>query len=156
MQLGTNGFDLWVFHKQNTEPEYLLLYTSQEKADKWFNGGRFWQILGGPFQDGEEVGDSLVRPLQERGLEAKGIWAAEHTYIIYNSRRKRVEILPVFAAEIVSAKEIPLSWEHAEFGWYTAEECEKRIHFRGLKEGLKWTRNYISEVEAPAKELRIV
>ena len=35
MKLGTNGFDIWVFHKQKAEPEYLLLHISQEKADKW-------------------------------------------------------------------------------------------------------------------------
>ena len=155
MQLGTNGFDIWVFSKQSDINKYLLLHTSQEKADKWFNGGRFWQILGGPFIEGEEVAASLRRPLEERGLEAMGIWAVEHTYIIFNSRRKRVEILPVFAAEIAQPLDIPLTWEHAEAGWYTAEECEKRIHFRGLKDGLKWTRTYVSEAGDPAPELRI-
>ena len=156
MKLGTNGFDIWVFHKQKTEPEYLLLHTSQEKADKWFNGGRFWQILGGPVQEDEDIKEALLRPLQERGLEPKGIWAAEHSYIIYNLRRKRMEILPVFAAEVAAPAVIPLTWEHAEYGWYTAEECKKRLHFRGLHEGLHWTRVYVSEVDEPTQSLRVV
>jgi hypothetical protein len=156
MQFGTDGFDLWVFHRQETEPRYLLLHTSQEKADKWFNGGRFWQILGGPIQENEDIGSALLRPLHERGLDAKGIWAAEHTYIIYNRRRSRMEMLPVFAAEVTAPLEIPLTWEHSEYGWYTLEECMQRIHFRGLREGLQWTRKYISDVSEPARELRIV
>ena len=106
MQLGTNGFDLWIFHKQKVEPEYLLLHTSQEKADKWFNGGRFWQILGGPIQADEGIESAVLRPLQECALQAKGVWAAEHTYIIYNRRRRRMEILPVFAAEVACPQEI--------------------------------------------------
>jgi hypothetical protein len=127
MKLNTNTFDLWVYHKKDGIPKYLLLHTSQEKADKWFSGGRFWQI-----------------------------WAAEHTYIIYNPRRECLETIPVFAAEVEGPQDFPLTWEHSEYGWFTPEECYERIHFRGLKEGLQWTRKYISEPSEPAKELRIL
>ena len=156
MQIGTNGFDLWVFHKQHPEPAYLLLHTSQEKADKWFNGGRFWQILGGPVRENEDLEDALVRPLSERGLTPTGIWAVEHTYTFYNLRRRQIEILPVFAAQVPGPKAIPLSWEHSEFGWYSAAECMERLRFRGLKDGLRWAREYVTEVASPLPELRVL
>ncbi|MCK4682182.1 NUDIX domain-containing protein, partial [Candidatus Bipolaricaulota bacterium] len=68
MKLRTNAFDLWVFHRQDRSPEYLLYHTSQEKADKWFHGGRFWQIPGGFVQEEEELTDAFVRVMAESGL----------------------------------------------------------------------------------------
>jgi hypothetical protein len=153
MKIRTNLFDLWVFHKEKIEPEYLIFHTSQRKADKWFKGGRFWQIPGEFTSDGEDVLDAIKRCLKDLNLTYKSIWVAEHSYIIYNSRRKNVEIIPVFAAEVENTGQIPLTWEHSEFGWYTAEEVLKRIKFRGLKDGLYWTREYISENNSPLKEL---
>ena len=155
MKLRTNLLDLWVFHKQTLEPEYLLFYTSQEKADKWFNGGRFWQIPAVFTRDKEEVLDAIKKCLKDLYLTPKHIWAAEHTYIIYNSRRKNIEIIPVFAAEVERTEEVPLTWEHSELGWYTADEVLKRVKFRGLIDGLHWTREYISENSAPLRELML-
>ena len=155
MKLRTNLFDLWVFHREGPEPKYLLFHTSQEKADKWFSGGRFWQIPGEFTLDGENVVDAIKRCLKDLHLTYKHIWAAEHTYIIYNSRRKNIEIIPVFAAEVEKTDKVPLSWEHSEWGWFTAEEVLKRINFRGLKDGLRCTREYISENEAPLRELML-
>ena len=153
MRLRTNLFDVGVFHRGMAEPEYLIFHTSQDKADKWFNGGRFWQIPGEFTKNGEEVLEAIKRCLKGLNLTSKSIWVAEHTYIIYNPRRKNMEIIPVFAAEVEETDEVPLSWEHSEWGWYTAEEVLKRIKFRGLKDGLHWTREYISENESPLREL---
>jgi hypothetical protein len=155
MNLRTNLFDLWVFHKELFEPQYLIFHTSQEKADKWFNGGRFWQIPGAFTDEGEEVVNAIKRCLGELHLVSEHIWAAEHAYISYNSRRKNIEIIPVFAAEVHKTDDVPLSWEHSEWGWYTAEEVLKRIKFRGLKDGLRWTREYISENPTPLRELML-
>ena len=94
MKLRTNAFDLWVFHRQGSSPEYLLYHTSQEKADKWFHGGRFWQIPGGFVQENEELTDAFVRVMAESDLKPLVVWAAEHTYTYYNPRRKNIEIVP--------------------------------------------------------------
>jgi hypothetical protein len=50
MDLRTDAIDLWVFSKDADTSRYLLLQTSQEKADRWFGGGRFWQIPGPTFR----------------------------------------------------------------------------------------------------------
>jgi hypothetical protein len=42
VKLRTDIFDLWVFRRDPDAVRYLLFHTSQEKADTWFNGGRFW------------------------------------------------------------------------------------------------------------------
>ena len=36
MKLFANVFDVWVFRKSGSRTEYLLLYTSQQKADRYY------------------------------------------------------------------------------------------------------------------------
>jgi hypothetical protein len=55
MELLTNAFDLWVFTRSGTESAYLLLRTSQQKADRFFGGGRFWQIPGAFLEERDEI-----------------------------------------------------------------------------------------------------
>ena len=57
MQLAANIFDVWVFRRRGTEVEFLLLYTSVEKATRYFNGGRFWQIPSNLVKNGESITD---------------------------------------------------------------------------------------------------
>lgn len=155
MNLRTNAFDLWVFRRDADEPRYLIFYTSQEKADKWFSGGRFWQIPGGFFEEGEDVVDAMRRILADISLSAASLWVIEHTYTYYNRRRADLEITPVFAAEVAGAQQIPLTWEHSEYRWATASECTAVIDFRGLLEGLEWTRKYVTEPEHPSPVFRL-
>lgn len=155
MKLRTNVFDLWVFRHDPDEPRYLILHTSQQKADKWFGGGRFWQIPGGFLEDNEDIVDAMRRVLAQIEIEPKSLWVIEHTYTYYNRRRQNIEIIPVFAAEIEDVDEIPISWEHSEYQWATASECNKLLVFRGLIEGLKWTRKYVTERRNPSPIFRL-
>ncbi len=156
MELRTNAVDVWTFHKRDDAPKYLLLHTSQEKADKWFFGDCFWQITGG-FAEGEEtLLAAAQRWIAAYGLKPTGIWAAEHVYSFYSTRRENLELVPVFAAEVADPIDVALSWEHSEFGWFTAEECLERIAFRGLIEGLAAVRKYVAEVDRPHGAYRIL
>jgi hypothetical protein len=60
----------------------------------------------------------------------------------------------VFAAEIAAPVVVSLDWEHSEYRWTTASECAELLTFRGLRDGLQWLREYISEV-SPAPEFRL-
>ena len=155
MKLRTNVFDLWVFRRDPDEPRYLVFLTSQAKADKWFSGGRFWQIPGGFFEEDEAVVDALRRVLAQLAISPKSLWAVEHTYTYYNRRRQNLEIIPVFAAEVESADEVLLTWEHSEYRWATASECTQLMEFRGLLEGLEWTRRYVTEQVTPNPVFRL-
>ena len=150
MKLRTNAFDLWVFRRDPDEPRYLILRTSQEKADKWFSGGRFWQIPGGFLEENEDVVEAMRRILAGISLSPKSLWVIEHTYTYYNRRRGDLEITPVFAAEVAAGQEVPLTWEHSEYRWATASECSELLGFRGLIEGLEWTRRYVTEQANPS------
>ena len=157
MQLRTNTFDLWIFHKCEADPRYLLFHTSQQKADEWFNGQRFWQTApGGMIREDERIEDAFARILRELGLASTGVWAAEYTYTIWNLKRANLEMIPVFASEVGEPKDIPLNPGLSDFGWFTASECEERLFFHGLREGLRHVREYVSEVAEPAASLRMM
>ena len=99
LQFRTNAFDVWVFRRDPDAVRYLLLHTSQEKANRWFNGGRFWQVPGEFVAVNETIVEACRRCLAEFGITALSLWAVEHTYTIYNRRREDIELILVLAAE---------------------------------------------------------
>ena len=153
MHLASNFFDVWVFQKTDRGPRFLLLHTAEEKARRYFNGGRFWQIPSDSVNDGETVIDAVSRELGRFGLTAAGIWAGEHAYIIYNRRFDEMQIIAVYAAEVAETTARINPSEHSEYDWLPYETCLDRVHFRGLKDGLRSVHEYITGVPEPAKEL---
>ena len=133
-----------------------MLRTSQAKADRHFNGGRFWQTPSGFFQEGESVPTAVDRELAPYGLTAQAVWAAEHTYTIYNRRFDEIQIISVFAVETDGAAPVRLDAQnHSEYEWLPFEAALARVHYRGLKDGLRSTHEYIAGVDNPAPELRL-
>lgn len=153
MHLNPAVFDLWTFRRANTGIEYLLFRTSEFKAERFFNGGRFWQIPSGVFRNDETVPASLDRRLAEHCLSAKSLWAAEHAYTIYNRRFNEIQIVTVYAAEVDAAAPQLDPDEHSEYRWLPFDAALDAVHFRGLKDGLRSVREYITGVKLPAAEL---
>lgn len=53
-----NVAEIWVFSRTTAGSRYLVLEASQEKADAFFGGYRFWQIPGtSMLDDGETTVD---------------------------------------------------------------------------------------------------
>ncbi len=153
MQLAANVFDVWAFQRCPDGVKFLLLYTAVTKAERYFNGGRFWQIPSGFVKDDERITDATLRVLSDFGLNPNAIWAGEHAYIIFNRRFNTMQVIGVYAAEVPEAHVTLEPTEHSEYGWYTFEECLERVHYRGLKEGLRSVQEYITGIQNPAKEL---
>jgi len=148
-------FDVWVYRRDEDAVRYLLLRTSQEKADRWFNGGRFWQIPSDCVEGDEPLVTAVRRALGGFGIAAASIWAVDHAYTIYNRRFEEIHLILVLAAEAEDPGEVRLTWEHSEYRWCTASECERLVGFRGLQEGLTWVRRFVTEAESPLPELRL-
>jgi hypothetical protein len=153
MQLAANVFDTWAFRRTPEGVRFLLLHTSVEKAERFFNGGRFWQIPSNTVKDGEHVTDAIARNLRAFGLKPQNIWAAEHAYAIYNPRFNEMQLIGVYAAEVFESVVRLNAAEHAEYQWLPLEECLQRVHYRGLKDGLRSVQEYVTGVAAPAREL---
>lgn len=157
MHLNAAVYDLWVFRRVAAGIEFLLLHTSQEKADRYFRGGRFWQIPSGVFREGESVPEAVDRELAPYGLSARAVWAGEHAYTIYNPRFHEIQIISVFAVEV--APDVPVvrldPVEHSEYDWLGYEAARARVHYRGLKDGLRSVQDYVTGVPDPAAQLRL-
>jgi hypothetical protein len=153
MQLAANVFDVWTFRRTAEGIRYLLLHTSVDKAERFFNGGRFWQIPSNLVKDGEHITDAIARNLRAFGLKAQTIWAAEHVYSIYNRRFNEMQLIGVYAAEVHESVVRLNAAEHAECQWLSYEESLQRVHYRGLKDGLRSVQEYITGPAAPAREL---
>lgn len=157
MTFNPHVFDIWVFRRTPAGVEYLLLHTSTTKADRHFGGGRVWQVPSEAFALGETAVVALDRVLARFGLRARGTWAAEHVYTIYNRCFEEVPVISVFTAE-GDPGGAPVTLdpeEHAEHTWLPYEEEMNRVHDRGLKAGLRSTQEYVTGVAAPAAELRL-
>ena len=155
MQLNPNVFDVWTYRKSGAATEYLLLHSSQAKADRYFNGGRFWQIPSNFMTDGETVTDAVERLLSGFGLPPAEIWAGEHVYTIYNRRFGAMQMIAVYAARVKAADVTLNPEEHAEFRWCDYDEARRLVNYRGLKEGLASVRDYVTERDPPLRELRL-
>ena len=153
MDLNHRVFDIWPFRRGPSGVEYLLLQASELKAERYFNGGRFWQIPCGVFRDGETVPAAIDRELSEYALYASSIWAAEHAYTIYNRRFHEIQIISVYAAEVSGADPQLDPEEHSEFRWFAYEAALAAVHYRGLKDGLRSVHEYVTGPAAPAPEL---
>jgi hypothetical protein len=168
MQVLANVAELWVFSRTVDGPRYLMLEASQEKADAFFGGHRFWQISGTSMRDdGETTVDMLRRGLAEYGLDAVALWAVEHVSTIFNRRFDAIQIIPAFAAEVSGLPEPTLTMSpdsslassiHVEYGsyeWADAQRVEEVLTFRALLEGFAQLRRYITECPAPRGEFRL-
>ena len=153
MQLAVNVFDVWAFRRTAEGVRFLLLYTSVDKAERFFNGGRFWQIPSDTVKEGEHITDAIARHLRAFGLKSQSIWAAEHTYSIYNRRFNEMQLIGVYAAEVNESVVRLNANEHAECQWLSLEECLAKVHYRGLKDGLRSVQEYVTGTATPAPEL---
>lgn len=155
MRLAPNVFDVWTFQQQGNDVRFLLLHASDVKAQRHFGGGRFWQIPSGVIEEGEAVTDAIAGKLAWLGLAPTTIWAGEHAYIIYNRRFAEMQLIGVYAAEVVDAPVTLDPEEHAEYAWLPYEACLERVHYRGLKDGLRSVQEYITGPATPAAQLRL-
>jgi 8-oxo-dGTP pyrophosphatase MutT (NUDIX family) len=106
-------------------------------------------------QESERVTPAVQRLLAEFALTATGIWAAEHVYNIYNRRFETMQMIAVYAAE-VGASEVRLDpKEHAEYRWCSFDDALELVNYRGLKDGLRSTREYVTGIARPSAELRL-
>lgn len=157
MQFNPRVFDIWVFRRAQGGVQFLVLHSSQLKADRFFNGGRFWQVPSDVFRPAESVLEGIDRSLARYGLAAHGVWAAEHTYTIYNRRFDEIQVITVFAAQVAPAADVGSldPTEHAEAAWLSYEAALDRVHYRGLRDGLRSTQAYVTGVADPAPQLRL-
>jgi hypothetical protein len=155
MRFQPNVFDVWTWRRSAAGVEYLLLHTSPLKAERFFGGGRFWQIPSHYVADGETVVQAVERQLATFRLAPREIWAAEYVYNIYNRRFEAMQMVAVYAARVEGTAVVLDPDEHSEYRWCGFAEAMRLVNFRGLKEGLASVREFVTERETPMPELKL-
>jgi hypothetical protein len=162
-----NVAEIWVFSRTTEGPRYLILESSREKADVFFEGNRFWQIPGTSMHDGEATIAMLRRGLAELGIAPQALWAVEHVSTIFNRRFDAIQIIPAFAAEIAGEPapnlDVPsdsslassVQIEYGRYEWADAQRVEQLLTFRALLDGFAQLRRYITECDEPRGEFRL-
>lgn len=57
-------------------------------------------LPSGAIEGTEKVVAAIARGLENFGLTASALWAAEHAYAIYNRRFECMQLIGVYAAEV--------------------------------------------------------
>lgn len=154
----THSFDLWAFTIIDEAYHFLLLRTSQEKADQWFGGGQFWHPPGGrmsPEASEYPMADILSATLQLYGLEPLSIFYADFAYAHFSRQLNGMETIPVFAGAVNFSDEIKINNQHESFEWLNAKDALERMAYRGHKEGLKSVLANVTGAAKPRPELRL-
>lgn len=130
--------DCHVFFRKGDQPYYLLLRRS---GDVIYAGS--WRMVGGKIENEETAYATALRELKEEtGLFASRLWAVPYTNNFYEASKDRVNIIPVFAAEVL-LQNVVLSREHSEFRWVTFDEARDLLPWPAQIEGLRIVHEFI-------------
>ena len=132
--------DCHTFIRRDSQAQYLLLHRASDKI--YANS---WRMVGGKIEEGETAYAAAIRELQEEtGLSAHRLWAVPYVNSFYEASHNRINMIPVFAAE-VSSDAVTLSAEHDNYEWLSYDEAQVRLLWPAQKEGLRIVHDFIAE-----------
>lgn len=130
--------DCHVFILDNGTPKYLLM----KRAPGVIYAGS-WRMVGGKIEAGEKAYETAIRELREEtGLVPDRLWSVPYINSFYEASKDRVNIIPVFAARVLSA-DVCLSREHSEYKWCLYDEARELLPWPAQTEGLRIVHEYI-------------
>ena len=110
MQFNPAVYDLWVFRRCAHGVEFLVLRLPDQGRPP-LQRRPLLADYQRRFPERESVPAAVDRELAPYGLTARAVWAAEHTYTIYNRRFDEIEIISVFAVETDGTAPVQLNPE---------------------------------------------
>lgn len=127
--------------------QFLLLHRSKDLmyADDW-------RMIGGKIEIGESAVEAALRECSEEiSCLPSMMWAVPSANIFYEWEEDRINVAPVFAAEINSQP--VLNREHDNFGWFKIEAAVSLVRFPEQKRLLRLINDLLQNNEVPASAL---
>jgi dihydroneopterin triphosphate diphosphatase len=113
--------DVYAYREGEAGREFLLLRRSPGRP---YAGS--WRMVGGKIEGVETAWEAALRELKEEtGFAPRHFWAVPSANIFFDWREDRVNIAPVFAAEVDG--EPRLDGEHADWSWMDVEDACDRV-----------------------------
>lgn len=119
---------------KNSAGNILLLKVNLEKLSNK-NLGAYWDIPGGRIHRGSTIEDTLKREIEEEtGITAIKSFS-KLDMVLSNIRIPNGDtsfglILGIYICEVDNIKEIIISDEHVEFGWFKPKETAKLLSIK--------------------------
>ena len=132
--------ELCVFKRTKKGPLFLLLKRSS--GEKLYPG--MWQIITGKIKRGEKAMSAALRELmEETGFSAIRFWVAPIVGSFFDPSKDRVQMCPLFAAEVASSASPKLSEEHQEYEWASFKRTQELLVWPGHLDAVKIVRDFI-------------
>lgn len=111
-----------MFRRTAGEPSFLLL---KRARDRIYPG--IWQCVTGKIEPDEKPFTTALREVREEtGLAPQALWTVEQVNQYYEAGPDRLNLIPVFAAE-VNTSVVTLSDEHIAYQWCDIHEAEQLL-----------------------------
>ena len=140
------------FRIRRDRPEYLLI--RRAPGESLYPG--LWQFVTGRIEAGEKAYTAALRELREEtGAVPERFWVVPAVNSFYDPREDRVNLVPLFAAQIDPAFRVRLSAEHVEHEWASFDDAARRLVWPGQRNCMDIVQRYILGGEEAGTLLRI-
>lgn len=127
--------------------QFLLLHRSENLMYE-----DDWRMIGGKIEPGESAVETAIRECQEEiSCRPSLMWAVPSANIFYEWEEDRINVAPVFAAEIKSQP--VLDREHDNFGWFKIDAAVSLVRFPEQKRLLQLIHDLLQNNDVPASSL---
>ncbi len=104
-----------------------------------------WQPVTGRMNEGETAYEAALREIaEETMLIPEEFWVVPTVNSFYNPQKDTVSLIPVFAGRVGQDREITISEEHEEFGWFTYEEAIPLLAWPGQRKSAEIIEQYFN------------
>jgi dihydroneopterin triphosphate diphosphatase len=122
-EIAVRVIDVYAYRLTGASPEFLLLRRSEGVP---YAGS--WRMIGGKIGPREAAWQAALRELREEvGREPLRFWSVPSPNVFYEWADDRVNVVPVFAAEIDA--DPLLDDEHDAFIWSDAETASSTLRY---------------------------
>jgi len=118
----TRVIDCWIFRRTSGGLRFLIM----KRAPGRIYAG-IHHCVHGKILPGERAWETALREMyEETGLKPVRFWVADVTSSFYEATEDRMNLVPVFAAE-VETERVEIGNEHESYEWLSLEDAMEKV-----------------------------
>ncbi len=130
-----------VYRKEDNKIEFLLLYKRAHDSYK-----ESWDFSRGNIEKGEDEKQTVIREIKEETniVELKFIDGFKgRINFIYKKQGELIFKEIIYLLAETKTKEVKLSFEHDDYGWFNYQDALDKITFKNSKDILKLANDFL-------------